>query len=65
MLYVKNLRTWESVARILIGGALVTFGLLAIKSLVLGRVMVVVGSVGLVTGLFGFCPMCAMIGRKL
>lgn len=31
----------------------------------LGIVLGVMGAMGVMTGLFGYCPMCAMVGRKL
>lgn len=65
MFYVKNLPSWERILR-------VAMGLMALAYAVMnwGTSGVAVGSglmavVLAMTGLFGFCPMCAMVGRKL
>ena len=64
MLYVKNVTNWERVIRIAMG--LMTLGFAAMNW---GQPMAmgagVMGAVLSMTGLFGFCPMCAMVGRKL
>ncbi len=65
MFYLKNLRTWESVARIFAGAGMVGVGLWAIPNVAVGRAIAATGAVFLLTGLFGWCPMCAMVGRKL
>jgi len=65
MFFLKNLRTWESAARIVVGIALVALGFLGIHGALLGRVVVATGTVLVLTGLVGWCPMCAMVGRKL
>ena len=65
MFYVKNVPTWERVLRIVMG--LLALGFAAIhwsgSPVAIGAG--VVGAVLSMTGLFGFCPMCAMVGRKL
>lgn len=64
MLYVKNVPGWERALRIVMGLA----GL-AVAAMNWGSAPLAVGAglmgamLGL-TGLFGFCPMCAMVGRK-
>lgn len=65
MFFLKNLRTWESAARILVGIGLVALGFLGIQSPLLGRMLAATGAVLFLTGLVGWCPMCAMVGRKL
>ena len=65
MLYLKNLRTWESVARVAVGAAMVAVGLLGIQGRMLAGLVAATGAVFVLTGLFGWCPMCAMVGRKL
>lgn len=62
--YVKNVPGWERVLRVLAG--LVGAGL-ALASLP-GLVGWLVAGIALgiaVSGLVGFCPMCAMVGRRL
>jgi len=64
MFYVKNVPNWERVLRVAAG--LITIGvdfrlLNGIEAIALAA-----AAAGIViSGLFGFCPMCAMIGRKL
>lgn len=65
MFYVKNVPTWERVLRIVMG--LVGLGYAAMNwngsGLAIG--LGLMGAMLTMTGLFGFCPMCAMVGRKL
>ena len=64
MWYVKNVPNGERVLRALAGvvGAGASLALLAAPWGWLGAAM----AAGLaVSGLVGFCPMCAMVGRKL
>lgn len=65
MFYVKNLPTWERHTRILAGAAMVVGGLWGLKGLSIGVVIAGLGGFTALTGLFGFCPACAMAGRKL
>ena len=63
MIYRKNLPNWERVARML--GAL----MLAVVAYHLGRtpmgyLLGVSVLVPVVTGLFGYCPVCQIGGRK-
>ncbi len=65
MVYVKNVPAWERWLRAIIGLA-ITGGGLAIfgfhwQALVAG----LMGFMALMTGTIGFCPMCALAGRKL
>ena len=64
MFYKKNLPTWERAVRLL-GAALMAFCAWRMQA---GPGLYVFGAMAIVTGLtavFGFCPMCAMAGRKL
>ncbi|MEH2566949.1 YgaP family membrane protein [Bradyrhizobium sp. AZCC 2289] len=54
MFYRKNLSGWERAARVVGGAAMIAGGLLACS-----------GVVTALTGFVGFCPMCAMVGRRL
>lgn len=62
--YVKNVPVWERVLRVLVGLVVAGVALVALPGLtgwlVAGSAMGVV-----VSGLVGFCPMCAMVGRRL
>ena len=64
MLYVKNLPTWERWGRGLGGLGLVVFGVATQWGSVVGWALVATGAVMLLTAFVGFCPMCAMVGRK-
>ncbi|MDN4574815.1 DUF2892 domain-containing protein [Pandoraea cepalis] len=65
MLYVKNVPNWERALRLIVGAIALVF---AIMNWGTSTVVVGAGIMGLIlamTGLVGFCPMCAMVGRKL
>jgi hypothetical protein len=62
MLYVKNVPGWERVLRVAVGAAAVSVTTLG------GWAGWLAGAsaAGLVmSGLFGFCPACALVGRRL
>lgn len=64
MLYRKNVGSGESLARVL-GGALIVAGSLTQVGLTpLGWLLAAGGAVTALTGLFGYCPACALAGRK-
>jgi hypothetical protein len=65
MFYRKNLPGWERAMRIIAGLAVIAWGLLGFPGASLGYVIGASGAVAILTGFFGFCPMCAMVGRKL
>lgn len=64
MFYVKNVPGWERAMRIVMG--LLALGYAAINwggsGLAIG--MGIMGAMLAMTGLVGFCPMCALVGRK-
>ncbi len=77
MFYRKNLPGWERAMRS-VGGVVVTaYGLFGMPGLLsmpglpgmsgtaAGYLIAGTGVVAILTGFFGFCPMCAMVGRKL
>ncbi|XLZ68799.1 DUF2892 domain-containing protein [Massilia sp. SR12] len=64
MFYVKNLPTWERVLRVMAGLAVAAWGLLSLGGL-WGTVLALSAAGMLLSGLFGFCPACAMVGRTL
>lgn len=62
--YVKNVPTWERLLRILVAAAAIAIAWFALEGL--ARPLLAVGALGFaVTGLVGYCPACAMIGRRL
>ena len=65
MLYVKNVPVWERVMRVVAGVAMVACGLIVLGNGPVGWLFAGAGVVTALTGFFGFCPMCAVAGRKL
>jgi hypothetical protein len=65
MIYRKNIGGLEQAIRIAAGAAMVVCGLLGLGYNAIGYAVAGMGVVTAVTGLFGFCPGCAMVGRKL
>ena len=65
MFYRKNLPAWERAMRVIAGIAMIAWGLIGFPGLPLGYGIIASGAVTILTGFFGFCPMCAMVGRKL
>jgi hypothetical protein len=65
MFYVKNVPGWERVLRAIAGLAMIACGLLGLKGLPIGYLLAGSGVVTVLTGFFGFCPMCALAGRRL
>lgn len=63
-LYVKNVPNWERAVRIVAGLAIAIGGLTAMAPP--WNWVLVAAGVGLgLSGVFGFCPACAMVGRRL
>lgn len=64
MFYVKNVPIWERLLRGAAGAALVIFALLGLQGTTAW--LAIAAAAGLVlSGIFGFCPACAMVGRRL
>lgn len=64
MLYVKNVPAWERVLRVLVGSGAAALALWAVPGP--AGWLLSAGAAGLVaSGLLGFCPACAMVGRRL
>lgn len=64
MFYRKNLYRWEQWLRVALGGAATLFGL-AVMGGTLGYGLAAAGAVLGVTGMVGWCPACATVGRRL
>jgi hypothetical protein len=64
MFYVKNVPNWERVLRVIAGLAAIYLGL-AVLGGVWGAVVAASAAGVAGSGLFGFCPMCALVGRRL
>ena len=65
MFYVKNVPTWERILRVVMGVMALVFAAANWGGSGLAMAAGVMGAVLSMTGLVGFCPMCAMVGRKL
>lgn len=64
MIYVKNLPLWERSLRIGLGMAAAAYAVLNLDGM--SGWAIVAGGVGAaLTGIFGFCPACALAGRRL
>jgi hypothetical protein len=64
MLYVKNLPTWERTLRVAGGLALAGAAWVWVPG-IWGTVLAASALGTAVSGVLGFCPACAMVGRKL
>jgi hypothetical protein len=64
MLYRKNMGSKESWARVIGGGLIVACSLTQIGPTLLGWVLAASGIFTALTGLVGYCPACAVAGRK-
>ncbi len=64
MIYVKNLPLWERSLRIGAGTIAAAYAYLGVGG-VLGWVILASGVGAALTGIFGFCPACALAGRRL
>lgn len=65
MFYSKNLPAWERGLRILIGFTALLFAVFNWGSSGIAVVAGLTGSILALSGLFGFCPMCALVGRRI
>ncbi|WP_175779496.1 DUF2892 domain-containing protein [Burkholderia anthina] len=64
MFYVKNVPVWERVVRIALGVVVAVLALGWLEGV--AGVAVAVAAAGIVvSGMVGFCPACAMVGRRL
>lgn len=64
MLYIKNLPRWERMLRLGAGATVVVYALLTMSG-PLGWAVLAGGTGMALTGMFGFCPACALAGRRL
>ena len=65
MFYVKNVPTWERVLRVLVSIFAFYFAYQNWGQSNLAVALGFVGAIMAMSGLMGYCPMCAMVGRKL
>ena len=64
MLYVKNVPTLERAVRAVIGLAGLGYAAMSLGGSAIGVGLGLGGAMLSLTGLVGYCPMCAMVGRK-
>lgn len=64
MLYVKNLPTWERLVRVL-GAVFMSLCAWHFRAGPGGVIFAISAVATLLTGVVGFCPMCALAGRRL
>jgi hypothetical protein len=64
MFYVKNLPGWERWLRVGSGIAMAGYALLRVGGIA-GWILAACGVGIALSGVFGFCPMCALAGRRL
>ena len=64
MLYRKNMGPKERAARLLGGALIVACALTQVGLTPLGLVLAGSGVVAALTAVFGFCPACALAGRR-
>ncbi len=65
MFYQKNVLGIERAIRIAIGLCLVCMALLFAPEAWMKWSAIAAGMIAVCTGFIGFCPMCALVGRKL
>jgi hypothetical protein len=65
MIFAKNVPVSERILRIVLGVGLLYPGLSILRGQLTGYLLAATGLIIIVTGFWGFCPMCAMVGRKL
>ena len=65
MFYVKNVPAIERALRILMGVAAVAAAVAYFGAIPVGWGVGAMGVMAAMTGLVGFCPACALVGRKL
>lgn len=65
MFYAKNVPTWERILRIVMGLMGLGYAGMNLGGSGLAVGIGLMGAMLAMTGLVGFCPLCAMVGRKL
>lgn len=65
MFYIKNVPGWERIIRIAMGLMALGYAVMSWGASGLAVAMGIMGTMLAMTGVIGFCPMCAMVGRKL
>ncbi|MFT3811278.1 MAG: DUF2892 domain-containing protein [Micropepsaceae bacterium] len=62
-MFKRNLPAWERRARTIAGLAMVAGGLIAFPADPVGYIIAAAGAGAVLSGLMGYCPACAVMGR--
>jgi Protein of unknown function (DUF2892) len=65
MLYRKNIYSWEQLLRVVGGTAIGAWGFVGAWGTLLGYGAAAAGVLLVLTGVVGWCPACAAVGRRL
>ncbi len=65
MLYIKNVPVWERLLRVLAGLAIAAVAYYSFVMSTTGIILELSAAFTAMTGFIGFCPMCALVGRKI
>ena len=65
MFYIKNVPVAERIARAITGIALIAYVILGHPTLLITAISLASAAFVIVTGFLGWCPMCALVGRKI
>ena len=65
MLYRKNIYRWEQWLRIVAGLVAAVWGIFFAPGMLIGYGVAAAGLGLAVTGMLGWCPACATVGRRL
>jgi hypothetical protein len=60
-----NVPTWERALRILVGIGMLWWGMALPGQWLPAWIVLASGAIAILTGLFGWCPVCAVAGRRL
>ncbi|MFC3712731.1 YgaP-like transmembrane domain [Sphingoaurantiacus capsulatus] len=60
-MFATNVTAIERLLRVLLGGGLAAYGVVSLDNIIVAAV----GACLALTGLIGFCPACALAGRRL
>jgi hypothetical protein len=64
MIYKKNVGTLERFVRVIAGCSMIACGFVVFGRMPLAWVAAVAGALTVASGAIGFCPACAMLGRR-
>lgn len=65
MFYPKNVPMIERVLRVGLSLILIAAAIFASQSLIISAILIFSALAAMMTGFVGWCPACAMVGRKL